>query len=247
MADLARARDKWRKRADDIPLFIANFLRSKEEYHVEEEFEGELMSVEAIVADGNFQVVGLTSRSFFSRNPVVETGACFPYPHPLSSEIFQFVERAHQILGLTEGATHTELIVNPEGEMEIIDLNPRFIGADHLPAINLAYGMKIEEALLDWALGKRFTLQFSHTHYSCLQYILPPHDLRFESIEFPQADDIKFHTSLVERGAWVTSNDRETDFLGCYITLGSSFSAAVKRSRELRSCVTINGGLLGAY
>ena len=132
--DVRRAKNAWLSGNSPAPKFIADYLLSQAEYHLEEAFDGELMSVEAMSCRGKFQYIGLTSRILFSENPIVEMGSCFPYHHPLEATIIETVERAHSVLGFTDGPSHTELIVNTVGQLEIIDFNPRFIGADVLQA-----------------------------------------------------------------------------------------------------------------
>jgi biotin carboxylase len=244
---LSRAKRQWQEADGPVPKFIANYIQSKPQYHLEEAFDGELMSVEAILFQGRFHQIGLTSRILYSKNPIVEMGSCFPFPHPLSARIVDLVKRAHLDIGFTDGPSHTEVIVDARGEIEIIDLNPRFIGADVLQSINFAFGIRIEAALLDWSLGIEPTIAPTQTGFSCIQYLLPPCSLLFESIQFPNVPEIKFHTTFVQPGTLVSDINRQIDYLGCYLTVLPSFQGAIDRSRELRKAVLINGKLEGAY
>lgn len=231
-----------------MPPWLQNYICSGGgDYLLEEACEGELMSVEALSCGGDFLCIGLTSRILYSKDPVVEMGSCFPYRHPQAPQIISLVQRAHKELGFTEGPSHTEIIVDASGHAEIIDWNPRFIGADVLQSINHAYGITIEDALLDWALGKRFSLQLVQQGFSCLQYVLPPHSLQFERMDFPSGPEVKFATCFVKPGAQVASIDRQMDYLGCYLVVMPTFEAALLRSAELRHKVQINGTWQGAY
>ena len=187
-----------------------------------------------------FKVLGLLSRILYSKNPVVEMGSCFPYPHPLAEKIVSLVARAHEVLGLTDGPTHTEVIVNPAGEVEIIDLNPRFVGADVLQSINHAFEIKVEEVLLDWALSNNIVVPKGHRKFSCLQYFLPPAVDTLESVRFPVDSTIRFTSTFISPGSNIESQERQIDYLGCYLTVGSSFDAALRKSNELRSGIVIN-------
>jgi biotin carboxylase len=199
------------------------------------------------VTNGKFQVLGLLSRILYSKNPIVEMGSCFPYPHPQREKIITLVETAHQALGLTDGPTHTEVIVNENGEVEIIDLNPRFVGADVLQSINYAYGIKAQEILLDYALGENPVIDFSENRYSCLQYFFPPEVASLQSVDFPEGTEIKFHSQFIANGSKLSTVNRQIDYLGCYLTVMPSFSEALNRSRELRSQVKINGDQNGVF
>jgi len=247
LEELQRAKTAWKEGADPAPAYIRQYLNAKREYHLEEAFDGELLSVEGISFKGDFQCIGLTSRILYSKDPTVEMGSCFPYPHPLASQIVDHVKKAHMALGFTDGPSHTEVIVNKEGKVEIIDFNPRFIGADVLQSINNAYGIRIEEALLEWAVGQTPRLSPKRSLFSCIQYVLPPDALTFQRMDFPVVEEIKFHTVFPRPGAQITAVDRQIDYLGCYLTVMPSFKSAIERSRELRPLVKINGEMEGRY
>lgn len=245
--DFRAARSDWEKGNASDPAYVKNYVRSENEYYLEEAFDGELLSVESISSGGKFQCLGLLSRILYSKNPIVEMGSCFPYPHTFRDKIIAAVEKAHALLGFTEGASHVEVIVSKSGDVEIIDFNPRFVGADVLQSVNNAYGMRIEEHLLNWACGKSTVIETRSSQYACLQYILSPEPLQFETISFPSATEVKFKTTFTKPGAKLESIDRQLDYVGCYLTVMPTFESALSRSKELRGEVKINGYLEGAY
>ncbi|MDJ0594676.1 MAG: hypothetical protein QNJ72_32660 [Pleurocapsa sp. MO_226.B13] len=133
------------------------------------------------------------------------------------------------------------------GDVEIIDLNPRFVGADVLQSINFAYGIEIQDLLLDLALGDIPKVVNSFKGYSCLQYILPPFCGKFLSLTFPTAPEIKFSTNLIPIGSEIKSKTEQRDVIGCFLTFMPTFEKAIKRSQELRDLVLINGSQKGVY
>lgn len=245
--ELQVAKQKWQNFVSNGTSWIHDYLSSINEYHLEEAFNGELMSVEAYTQAGQFHSLGILSRILFSQNPVVEMGSCFPYPHPLADKIIDVVKQAHEKLGITYGPTHTEVIVNETGEIEIIDLNPRFVGADVLQSINFAYDIEIQELLLDIALGNISKVVNNCKHYSCLQYILPPSCSKLLSLTFPTVPEIKFSTNLIPIGSVIKSTTEQTDVIGCFLTVMPTFQEAIKCSQELRKKVLINDCLKGVY
>ena len=174
-------------------------------------------------------------------------GSCFPYNHPRAQEIVDFVKKVHKALGYTDGATHVEVMIGLQGQLEIIDFNPRFIGADVMQSINHAFGVRIQDALLELAQGKRPTSPFTQKQVSCIQYVLCPPVDRFESIEFPKDAEVVFSTSFIKPGSVMKRFDKQLDYVGCYLTVMPTVQEALKRSYELRSKVIINGGLNGVY
>ena len=245
--DFKKARTEWQQGNASDPVYVKNYVRGTNQYYLEQAFDGELLSVESFSSDGKFQCLGLLSRILYSKNSIVEMGSCFPYPHPLRDKIITIVEKVHTLLGFTEGASHVEVIVNKSGDVEIIDFNPRFVGADVLQSVNNAYGIRIEEHLLDWACGKKVGINASKPQFACLQYVLSPEPLQFESISFPVLPEVKFKTTFVKPGARLSSIDRQLDYIGCYLTVMPTFESALNRSKELRCEVKINGHLEGAY
>ncbi|MBW4573096.1 MAG: ATP-grasp domain-containing protein [Tolypothrix carrinoi HA7290-LM1] len=245
--ELQIAKQKWQNFVSNGTSWIHDYLSSINEYHLEEAFNGELMSVEAYTHAGQFYSLGILSRILFSQNPVVEMGSCFPYPHPLADKIIDVVKQAHEKLGITYGATHTEVIVNEAGEIEIIDLNPRFVGADVLQSINFAYDIEIQELLLDIALGNIPKVVNNCNNYSCLQYILPPSCNKLLSLTFPTVPEIKFSTNLIPIGSDIKSTTEQTDVIGCFLTVMPTFKEAINCSQELRKQVLINDSLKGVY
>ena len=247
LSDAHRATKKLEVGDSSDSSFISDYVHTDSGFHIEEEIKGELLSVEGIASRGKFSVLGLLSRILFSKNHTVEMGSCFPYPHRLESEIVARVTAAHQILGLSDGPTHTEVIVSDAGQIEIIDLNPRFVGADVLQSVNHAFDTKIEDQLLNFALGKPAELPLINRRYSCLQYVLPPNVERLERLDLPVSSDVPFTTSFVRPGTRFESRERQLDYLGCYLTVADTFDGALKRSKELRDSVTVNGTLKGVF
>jgi biotin carboxylase len=247
LSEFRAAENAWSAGSASDPEYVRRYLRTTNEYHLEEAFDGELLSVEAISSAGNFTVLGLLSRILYSKDAVVEMGSCFPYPHPFSSEIIAKVKKAHEVLGLTDGPTHTEVIVDAKGHVEIIDLNPRFVGADVLQSINNAYGIAIEELILNFALGMPISFQPKDRKFSCLQYFMPPEVSVLRNIRFPETPEVRFKTSFIASGTSIKNTNRQLDYLGCYLTVMPSFDAAVDRSRELRTQVLINDTHQGGF
>ncbi len=228
-------------------IYLRDFISSGNDFHVEEAVEGELLSVESIIENGSFRSLGLLSRIMFSEDSTVEMGSCFPYPRPDEERIVNLVRNAHKALGITHGATHTEVIVGVDGKIEIIDLNPRFVGADVMRSISLAYGVEISETLLDLAIGKPVTVPSQAKQFSCLQYVIPPSGIKFQSMTFPVSSDIAFVNSFIPPGTILSQIHRQSDYAGCYLVTGSNYNQAIKTSFELRDQVLINENLKGRF
>lgn len=241
------------KNLPSTPKWLKKYITSSNysySYYLEEALEGELLSVEGYSFNSTFYPIGLLSRILFSENSAIEMGSCFPYPHQKAKEIIAFVQAAHKALNITYGPTHTEIIISPNGQIEIIDLNPRFVGADVIMSINNAYQIQIQELLLDLAIGKqpRFDYPVKDHQYACLQYILPPTGLRkFKSLDFPKDNSVVYTHLCKATNTSINSNSGQLDVLGAYLTLKSDYQQAVEHSFSLRDKIKINGNLKGKF
>lgn len=247
LEDLAAAKRELEEGSEGDPKVLAEYIRSGGGYFLDEEIPGELMSVESLNFRGEHIALGITSRILYSRNPIVEMGSCFPYERPDAERILDFVRKAHAAIGFTDGASHVELIVDPAGRMEIVDFNPRFVGADVLQSINHAHGIRAEELLVDLAVGTRPKFAPTRRAYSCIQYVLCPPVGRFESIRLPKAEEVVFTASFIAPGTTLQSTERQLDYAGCYLTVLPTFKGAIERSLSMRGEVRINGVEHGVF
>jgi biotin carboxylase len=242
---VAQVRAAQQEMADTLqsdPSALKEYLGSSDDFYLEQAFEGELMSVESIVANGEVHVLGLLSRIMHSQNPVVEMGSIFPYPHPHASAIIEKVRRAHSALNFTDGPTHVEVIVSKDGDVEVIDFNPRFVGADVLQSINKAYGIRIESSLLGYAVNQFRPPIIQESGFCCLQYGLAPQGPdRIDEVCLPVADGVVFSSSFVAPGTVLQRRDRQIDYIGCYLVKADTFEGASRQSRDLRSHFKVNG------
>lgn len=224
---------------EDLPPWAANYV-SVHDFFLEEEFQGELLSAESLATAGDIQILGLLSRILFSQNPIVEMGSCFPYTRPDENKIKDFVKAVHAALEFSNGPSHVELMVGENGHLEIIDFNPRFVGADVMQSINHAFETKIQEQLLNYTLGEKVELPSQIKKYCCLQYFLAPKSETFESLDFPSHEKVVFKTQFIPEGTPLKGSKEQLDYLGCYLVTGSDMHEALSLSGKLRGQVLIN-------
>lgn len=216
-------------------------------FFLEEEAPGELLSVEGYSIRGAYHVLGVTSRTVLERDVAVEMGATFPYRHPRHEEIVDKVRRIHRALGIPHGPTHTEVVVPAEGEIELVELNLRFVGADVLLLMNEALGVDVADALVALAVGERPALAAADAprQYACLQYLLAPSGLRrLESIEYPPGG-VLVHRQMKPLGAELRSTDFQIDQIAGFIVSDATYAAALERAMDVRRAVRVNGRPLG--
>lgn len=134
----------WLKHCgQDFPVIAETFL------------EGEEFSVEAISEDGTHKILGITQKY---KDPInfVELGHVFPAPLSLSQNeiIERFVCDILDALGITQGPTHTEVMLTAKGP-KIIETHSRAGGDRIFELVELATGINIFEMTIRQACGER--------------------------------------------------------------------------------------------
>ncbi len=124
---------------------------------VEEYISGRLYSCECISVGGTHRIVGYTARCCkLINNRPCEIRHTQPAILPLSvKQMFERdVDRILNALGITEGASSIEFIVDESNRVFIIEVSPYlygdYIGTDLIPT---AYGVDLTNAILDIATG----------------------------------------------------------------------------------------------
>lgn len=139
-----------------------NYLRRKNseiDLLIEEYLVGPQFIVEAIVYDGNIQIVAVIEQEIRKQNKFIVTG------YSISSEmedsiytsITDVTHRVLNVLGLRNGNCHFEMrLVN--GDWKLIEINPRISGGAMNRLIEEAYGFNYAEQILKVYRGDQLTL-----------------------------------------------------------------------------------------
>ncbi len=245
MDDVARCVEAWKDKSEVTNPLLRKYIEGNDEYFLEACAEGELMSVESLVCRGEVITLGILSRTVLERDPTIEMGACFPRRHPLQDRIYDKVAAIHRELDVRHGATHMEIMVSPSGDIELIELNLRFAGADSLEIISMAYQRNIAEELVLLCCGERPRLDDAMPQrVASMQYLLAPDTLRrFDSMGVPEGTDfVRVH---VPDGAELGANRNQIDWVGCFIVESGSYDEVIQRIRHVRSNLRMNDEPIG--
>jgi biotin carboxylase len=238
----------WDSSARHIRRFVADYVQAGLGMFLEEEAVGELLSLEGYCHDGRYVPIGITDRTVLARDVAIEMGNTFPCPHPRRADIVAKVEAIHELLGITHGPTHTEIIVPEDGgEPELVELNLRFAGGDILLLVNQALGITFEDDLVTLAMGEgplTMIPKKPRCYASGQDFLAPAGLAKFESIEIP-GDDVFFKKVTVKPGTALESTDFQSDHIAAYAVAADSYRGALARAMEVRAAATVNGVLLG--
>ncbi|MEU9115659.1 ATP-grasp domain-containing protein [Streptomyces sp. NPDC048483] len=116
---------------------------------------GDYVSVEGVVADGEFRPVCLTGR-MPTVPPFTERAGITPAPLPDDAQrrIVALAREAVDALGLENCGTHTEVKLGADGRMWVIETAARFGGAMTVPQIEEVFGLDLIGMLVDHLLGR---------------------------------------------------------------------------------------------
>ena len=123
---------------------------------VEAYVPGEEVAVEALLRNGNLEVLAIFDKPDPLTGPYFEeTLYVTPsrLPHQLQVEIGRSVAVAAAAIGLREGPVHAELRIDPGGRPWILELAARTIGGLCARTLRFAAGVTLEELVLRHALG----------------------------------------------------------------------------------------------
>jgi argininosuccinate lyase len=163
---------------------------------------------------------------------------CFPYfraigfdcPAVLSDDvayaITTYVERIAISLGLDWGPLDVEIKLSNEGEVHLIEINPRLVSGKHVELLALSLGIDMIEATIDACVGNEVDLSSDRVLGSSLRYLMRSNGPRQQGIlmlpskEFPEV--VQFH---VENLGGVPTFDYR-DRIGHIITVAASTNRA---------------------
>lgn len=144
--------------ADELENAIAVAKAEGFDQHVlvEEYAEGDEYSVEYISWEGKHQFLALTKKYTTGAPHFIETGHIQPaeVPNELLEKVKQVVDHALTSLGIEFGASHTEIKIDSDETIRLIEIGGRmggdFIGSD---LVQLSTGYDFVKAVIDVALG----------------------------------------------------------------------------------------------
>ncbi len=151
---------------------------------VEEFMQGPEVSVETLTVDGECHVIQITDKITTGAPHFVETGHTQPsrLDKKITDEISRIAREANRAVGISNGPSHTEIIVTKDGP-KIVELGAR-LGGDCITThlVPLSTGMNMVENCIKIAMGEKPDLSVHIDRGSAIRYF-PQHSGTIESIE----------------------------------------------------------------
>ena len=147
---------------------------------VEEYVEGQEYSVEYISFKGKHRFLALTYKYTSGAPHFIETGHLEPAPidEDKLSEIKRVTEHALDSLGIKYGASHTEIKINKDGIIKIIEIGGR-MGGDFIGStlVKLSTGVDFVEQVIRVSLGEEPNIIIEQGDYAGVRFIFDKTDV----------------------------------------------------------------------
>lgn len=179
------------------------------DYIVEEFMEGEEVSVEGIISNGDIYIVGITEKKVDEH--FEEYSHAFParLSSDVENSIIEITKASIKAMELDNCGFHAEIKIT-DGGCKIVEVNGRIAG-DFLPShlIPLSKGIDITEANLLMVLGKKFDLSEKLQKGACVRFIMAEKQGYIK--EWENVEDVKRMKGVVD---FVIEKEA-----GCYVGL----------------------------
>ncbi len=213
------------------------------DYLVEEYMEGPEISVDALVQNGKVFMLGIEDQVRMKPPYMLQTAARLPYLCSKSreTEIYELVCRTVAAMGITDSATHTEIIFTSTGP-RIVEIGCR-IGGDniHDSVFHITgYNLMFESIMI--ALGEPREYEPGLHCHTFTQYVLPEKEGIVQSINIPakvyKNSDIIEIEFPIKSGAQVAPPPKSFDFLGYISAKGKTQEKAEQTVQEALNDIT---------
>jgi biotin carboxylase len=201
---------------------------------VEEFLDAPEYSVEMFSWAGNTTCVGVTEKHLLGLPYFVEHRHIFParLPREVEAQMQSTVAQALAAVGVTTGATHTEVKLTPAG-CAIVEINARLAGGMIPELVRYATGVDLLEQQLRVALGQAPTLRPSRQAWAGIQFIVANAAgmlLAVEGVDAARESVGIAEVKITVPGDTMVAPPRNAyDRLGYLIAHGPSYSEAVAR------------------
>ena len=162
---------------------------------VEEYICGAEYSVETISFEGNHTCLAITKKYTTGEPHYIEVGHLQPAPlkEQMKEKVKQTVFEALDALGIRYGAGHSELRIDSEGNVRIIEIGSRMggdcIGSDLVP---LSTGQDFVKMVVDTAAGRKPEIKKTEEHVAAIRFLMNEKDLNhMERIQKDNPDKVK--------------------------------------------------------
>ncbi len=211
---------------------------------IEEYLEGDEVSVECMVVNGDVNVLQITDKLTTGAPHFVEMGHSQPTKHPanIADEIRKVAVAACKAVGINKGPAHVEMMVTSRGPV-MIELGAR-MGGDNITTalVPLSTGIDMVKETIKVALGEEPDVKNKISKGSAIRYFKVPYG-RIESIDgVDEANSVSGVSQIIFTkgvGEQSTPIESSNDRIGFVIAQGSDAEDAIKICENAMSMISI--------
>ncbi|MGH3565756.1 MAG: ATP-grasp domain-containing protein [Pseudonocardia sp.] len=213
---------------------------------VQDYVDGVEYSVESITQNGLSTHLCLTRKTVTGGAHRVELGHGLPAVLPPATEAaaYREVERAIAAVGIRDSASHTELMVTPDGRCAVIEIGAR-LGAGQIGfLIHHALGIDPWAACLDVALGRPARLAPTRRDFAAVRFLIAPRPGRLASVAGLPAISARVPTVHMRKavGDQVNAAVGNGSRLGYFVITGANPAAVDQHTQDLFGRIRIEVG-----
>ncbi|GAA3838928.1 ATP-grasp domain-containing protein [Streptomyces coacervatus] len=201
-------------------------------------------SVESVTQAGTTTHLAVTRKLVTGGARRVETGHSLPahLPAPVEAAVHREVHAAIHAVGIHDGASHTEVIVDATGECTVIEIAARLAAGQIGILIQHALGIDIWAALLDVALGRPAALTPTTHRHATVRFLTSPYAGRLQSFSgLPtQGPGVPFVRWRAPLGSQVLQPGANAHRLGSFVVTGEGAAEVEERAVALLQQVRIH-------
>lgn len=209
---------------------------------VEEYMSGPEVSVETLAVDGECHVIQITDKITTGAPHFVEMGHTQPtrLPGDIPAKIAEVAKSANKAIGITNGPSHTEIIVTNDGP-KIVELGAR-LGGDCITThlVPLSTGVNMVECCIKIALGETPDIKAKYNKGSAIRYFHQHAGVvtEIEGISIAEAILGVQQVSIVHGvGETITEIDSSTARMGFVIAQGNDADDAERICESARNTI----------
>ncbi len=210
---------------------------------IESFIEGVEVTVEGLVVDGKHTVLAMSDKEKPALRTRVATSLNYParFSAAILDRIVSIVDAAVFCLGLTHSATHTELIVTPEGDPILVELGARG-GGGHIfsDIVEHVSGVNMPCTLAKILTGEADAVVPLHNTGACYRFFNPSSGklLEVRGLEEAEAQKGVVDIGIFKKpGEWVGELPNSLERAGFVVTCGTDRTEAWERANLIERIV----------
>jgi biotin carboxylase len=158
-----------------------------DDYIVEKFLTGEEVSIDGVVYEGRYLPKFVAHKKVEDEPYFVEVGHTVTGDDPLLRDrsLIDMLQKAHQVLGITHGTTHTEVKLTPQGPV-IVEINGR-PGGDLIPRLGeMATGIDTGAASVAVVTGREPSISRTRSKTVSIRFLRPERDMVYRSVDLSE-------------------------------------------------------------